>query len=299
MHFDLTDLRLFLRVTEAGSLTAGAAAAHLSLPAASERVRGLEAALGQPLLNRGRRGVTLTAAGQALAHHARLVLQQVVRLEGELAEHARGLRGHVRMLCNTAAGEHLPAVLAPWLKANPGIDLELRALPSHAIPAAIAQGRAEIGLLADHAALRDLESLPFALDRLVLAVPRGHRLARRRQAALVETLGEDFVGLGPDSALQAHLLEQAERLGGQLRLRVRLEGFAALCRLVSEGVGLAILPEVAALRCGGGSDFALLRLSDAWAERRLRLCFRSLAALPLPARRLAEALAAPQSAARR
>ncbi len=293
MRFDLVDLDLFLKVAEAGSLTAGAAAAHLSLPAASERVRGLEQELGQPLLRRGRRGVTPTAAGDALAHQAHLVLQQVERLRGELAEHARGLRGHVRLLCNTAAKEHLPAALAPWLRANPGIDLEVAEAPSHVIPGAIAAGRAEVGVLSDHAGLRDLESLPFALDRLVLAVPRGHRLARRRQAALAEVLGEDFVGLGAGSALQAHLQGEAERLGGSLRLRVRLDGFAALCTLVAAGVGLAILPALAAERCGGGRDFAVLRLTDAFAERRLCLCLRSLAALPLPARRLVEALSRP------
>lgn len=294
MRFDFTDLRLFLAVAEAGSLTGGAEAAHLSLPAASERIRGLELDLGQALLVRGRRGVRLTAAGLALAQHARLVLRQVEGLRSALAEHAQGERGLVRLLCNSAAREHLPAALAPWLRANPGIDLELRELPSLAIPAAIAGGRAEIGILADHAPAQGLELHPFAGDRLVLAVPRGHRLARRRRAALAELLAEDFVGLGPDSALQAHLAEQAARLGGQLRLRVRLEGFAALCRLVAGGVGLAILPALAAARCGGGRDFAVLRLAEPWAERRLGLCVRSLAALHPAARRLAEALIAPR-----
>ena len=74
MHFDLTDLRLFTAVADEGSITAGAARSGLALASASARVRRMEAALGAALLERGRRGVQLTPAGFALAHHGRLVL---------------------------------------------------------------------------------------------------------------------------------------------------------------------------------------------------------------------------------
>ncbi len=299
MQFDLTDLRLFVQVAEQGSLTAGAAHAHLSLAAASERVRDLERDLGQPLLLRGRRGVTPTPAGQAFAQQARLVLQQIAQLRGTLAEHVQGLRGQVRLLANTAAlSSILPDLLAPYLRNNPGIDLELEERPSQVIPQALAQGRAELGLLADHAGLLDLEWRPFATDRLVVAAPPGHRLARRKRITLAELLGEDFIGLESGSALQSHLALQAERLGGQLRLRARLRGFDAVCRLVAAGAGLAILPEAAALRgrgAPGGPLLHLLRLTDSWAERRLLLCARSFAALPPPAARLADALSPPDA----
>lgn len=123
MRFDLVDLRLFLHVAEAGSITAGAKRAGLALASASARVRGMEQALGTVLLERGRRGIGLTPAGRSVAHHARAVLAQVERMRGDLAEHAQGLRGRVRLLSNTAAlTELLPDALAPWLAANPGVD---------------------------------------------------------------------------------------------------------------------------------------------------------------------------------
>src|SRR3546814_6889932 len=83
MRFDLTDLRLFLAVVDAGSITHGAADAGLSLPAASERLRDMEAAGEVKLLERGRRGVWTTPAGEALAHHARLVMRQMAPGERE------------------------------------------------------------------------------------------------------------------------------------------------------------------------------------------------------------------------
>ncbi|MGF6200413.1 DNA-binding transcriptional LysR family regulator [Pseudomonas laurylsulfatiphila] len=88
MHFDLTDLRLYLNILDTGNITAGAARSHLSLAAASARIRAMEASLGVEFLQRNRRGVSPTPAGNALARHARVLLQQAERLQQELAEYA-------------------------------------------------------------------------------------------------------------------------------------------------------------------------------------------------------------------
>jgi DNA-binding transcriptional LysR family regulator len=126
MHFDLTDLRLFLHVAETGSITAGAARSGLSLAAASARVRGMEVQTAVPLLERCRRGVEPTPAGRTLLHHARLVTGQVEIMRGELGEFARGLKGHVRLFANTStATEFLPEILASFLAANPNVDVDL------------------------------------------------------------------------------------------------------------------------------------------------------------------------------
>ena len=297
MRFDLTDLRLFLHVAEAGSITAGAERAALALASASARIRGMEAAAGTALLQRGRRGVVPTPAGEAVLHHARLVLQQMERMRGELGDYARGLKGHVRILGNTAAvTEFLPEPLAGWLAAHPRIDIDLEERPSHAIVEAVAAGLADLGIVADMAdgGTADggggLERIPFRIDRLVLAVPRGHTLAGRRRIAFAEVLEEDFVGLSPGSALQDHLARHAARAGHPLKLRVRLGGFDPVCRMVEQGVGLAVVPETAVRRCRRSMAIRAVPLSDPWALRRLSICVRSLDALPLHARRLVEHL---------
>src|ERR1700712_1089651 len=97
MRFDLVDLRLFVHVHEAGTITGGAARSHMTLASASERIRGMEEAIGVPLLVRDRRGVALAPAGRTLARHARLVLQQVDALGGEMARHGKGLAGTIRI----------------------------------------------------------------------------------------------------------------------------------------------------------------------------------------------------------
>ena len=129
MRFDLVDLRLFLFVVEAASITHGAERAGMALASASERIREMEQSLGAPLLERHRRGVRATAAGSALAHHAQLVVQQLERMRGELSEYADGFRARVRLLANTTAtAEFLPATLATFHLARHRTVLALAAL---------------------------------------------------------------------------------------------------------------------------------------------------------------------------
>lgn len=298
MRFDLTDLRLFVAVAEAGSLTHGAVRTNMALASASERVRDMERTLGVPLLVRGRRGVAPTPAGQALIHHARVVLQQLERMRGELADHGRGLRGHVRLLCNTAAlTEFLPEALAGYLAQYPNIDVDLEERPSHEIVAAVAEGLADVGIVADTVDLAGLEIYPFRVDRLVLAVPRGDVLARRRRIAFREAVLRDFVGLSPGSALQDLLDRQAARAGRPLKLRVRLRGFEAICRMVARGVGVGVVPETTARRCRRTMAIHAVDLTDPWARRNLTVCVRCFEALPHHAQRMVEHLKPPSGGA--
>lgn len=293
MRFDLTDLRLFRHVAESGSITHGAERANLALASASARIRGMEEMLAMPLLQRGRRGVQLTAAGRSLLDHARLVLQQVETMRGELSAHSRGLRGSVRVLANTAAlAEHLPRLLADFLAANPAIDLDLEDRESPAIVAAVLAGDADIGIASQAALVAGLEIHPFRPDRLVLIAPAGHRLARRRQVGFGDLLDHDFVGLPRGTALDEHLATHAARLGRALRLRVRVSSLDAICAMVAAGVGVSIVPEATARRQRRGLAIGMVRIAEPWADRELMICVRDSKRLSRPAKKLFDALCA-------
>ncbi len=292
MRLDLVDLRLVLNVADVGNITHGAARSGLALASASERLRDLERELGTPLFERPRRGVVPTPAGLALVHHARLVTQQLETMRGELADFARGLRGRVRLLSNTAATlEVLPERLGAFLAAHPKVDIEVEERPSPEIVRAVARGRAEIGVVADAVdSAAELETFPFAEDRLVLVTPAKHPLAGRRRLAFEDVLAHDTVGLPTDSALQQHLEGQATRLGGTIRPRLRLPGFDALCRVVESGIGVAVVSRSAALRNAKSMTIRVMPLLDPWTRRKLRLCVKSERALPAPARALLDTL---------
>lgn len=296
MRFDLIDLRLFLNVHEAGSITAGAAACHMTLASASERIRGMEQALGVPLLLRRRQGVDVTPAGRTLVRHARQVLQQMACLHDELGEFGAGLKTHIRLYCNTSAlSEHVPGMLAGFLAEHPGVSVELEESSSDEIVDAIRNDMCDIGIVSDAADLEGLESFVFRDDPLALVVAQGDALAGRKQIAFADAAGRAFVGLSADSALETLLARQARRLGKSLNYRVRLRSFESVCRMVGWGIGVAVVPRAVAIRCARSAKIRPLALSDAWASRQLRVCVRQLAALPAPARQLVQTLLASAS----
>jgi DNA-binding transcriptional LysR family regulator len=294
MRFDLVDLRLFLHVVEAGSVTHGAERMHLAIAAASTRIRNMEAALGIPLLHRERLGVKPTEAGRTLVQHARLMLQQAERMRGDLDQYAEGVRGQVRLLSNTnALTEFLPEPLSAFLAAYPQISIDLEERLSNEIVRAVADGTADIGIVAGTVEMAGLETLPFRTDRFVLVVAAAHELATLERIAFAETLDRDFVGLDRTSALQRFLSEKAAAIGRRLKLRVQLRSFDAVCRLVECDVGIGIVPATTAERHAKTMAIRRIELTDGWALRELTICVRRQADLPVYARQLVQHLAAP------
>ena len=134
----------------------------------------------------------------------------------------------------------------------------------------------------------------------MLVVSPRSAFAARRQIDFQEVVGEDFIGLTNSTALQSHIGKYAARLGARLRFRAQLRDFDAMCQMVAAGVGVAIVPEVAARRCAKSMPIRLVRIRDPWASRRMAICVRSFKALSRPAQQLFEHLrseAVPRSGA--
>jgi DNA-binding transcriptional LysR family regulator len=291
MHFDLIDLRLYLHILDTGNITAGAARSHLSLAAASARIRAMEASMGIELLERGRRGVAPTPAGKALGRHARLLLQQAEHLQQDLAEYAKGVKGQVRLLCNTTAlSEYLPELLADFLREHPNLDIDLQELPSLRIIQALRQGTADLGIISDAVDTHGLQTLAFRDDPLVLIMPLDHPL---KTANFIDSLQYDYVGLPANSALAVYLEEQALHAGYRLQTRIRAEGFDGVIRMVARGAGLGIVPQAALDRRPQEGRIKAQPLKEDWACRQLLLCARSFEHLPGYASALFDALALP------
>jgi len=278
MRFDLADLRLFVCVVDSGSITAGARQANLALASASERISNIESDAGVALLERSRRGVVTTEAGEALAHHARLILRQHSLLQGELRDFGTGTRGTLLLYANTAALMGLlPQKLAPWLAQRPRLNIDLRERTSTEIVKMIGAGLAEAGVVSDAVNPTGLTIQPVASDPLVLIVPVAHRLAESKAVCFADVADEQFIGLEAGSALQDHIDQHAAGLRKTLNLRIRMKSFEGSCQMVSQGVGVAIIPLAIAGRYRRRYAFKTLAISDTWARRRLCLCFSAMA----------------------
>lgn len=293
MRFDLIDLKLFCEVVDAGSITAGAARCALALAAASTRIRGMEQSLGAELLTRSRQGVAPTPAGLTLLKHARTMLDQGARLREDLSAWAGGVSGEVKLLANTnALTEFLPEALSSFLAAHPQVSVDLEERLSDEIVGLVAEGVADIGIVAGTVDVGALVTYPFRSDRFVVVCALDHPLAQRRSLRFAEVLDYDIVGLDRTSSLQRFLAGKAAREGRPLRLRVQLRSFDAVCRLVECGVGVGVVPATTAARAHRTMRLRIVGLVDDWAERDLTIVVRATGELRPSARELVESLRA-------
>jgi DNA-binding transcriptional LysR family regulator len=290
-RLDLVSLSLFSLVARTGSISKGAELAHLAIGAASKRIADLEDALGAALFERHSRGVTLTAAGRALHTHAQRILADVDQLAADLSDHATGVVGVVRLWANTSAvTQFLPSELAAFVARHPGIRIELHEHDSEAVVMAVLDGRAELGIFAERTPALGLQTAPYRRDRLVLVVPAGHPLARRRKIAFVDAMEHDFVSLAQGTSLAQRLALETGHLGKGLRVRIRVRSFDAMCQMVAAGLGIAVLPDTAVQPHLRSMGLRKIDLTDPWVERELLLGARDLGALARPARLLLDAL---------
>ena len=297
-RIDLVSLSLFNLVARSGSISQGAALAMLAVGAASKRITDLEAAFGVPLLERHSRGVKLTPAGQALHTHVQRLLGDVDQMSADLSDHARGLLGVVRLWANTSAiTQFLPADLASFARLQPGVRIELHEADSHEVVMAVLDGRADLGLFADRTPALGLQTQTYRRDRLVLVVPPGHPLAKRKKLAFAEAVDYDFVSLTQATSLAQRLALESSQLGKPLRIRIHVRSFDAMCQMVAAGLGIAVLPAGAAGPLVTALGLRQIALSDAWVERELLLGVREMGALARPVRSLLDHLLASAPAA--
>ena len=273
-HYDLTDLKVFLAVAEEGNLSRGAERCHLAPSSVSLRLKGLESAMGVPLLTRQARGVVLTHAGLVMVEHVRRCVAQLEQMHADLLPFAQGLTGHITFFANNnAISSHLPDDLARFFAAHPAVRITLEERLSLDIVAAVAAGRADVGVVAVDAEHPDLEYLPYRDDQLVLLAPLASAIAQGQTASFAACLNEPFISLQHGTALHTFLMNHAAALGGRLDVRVQVSGYRAIARLVASGAGLGVVP-LSAIEAADHHQLAVVALQEAWAVRHLRVCLR-------------------------
>ena len=209
---------------------------NMTLASASER-RGMENTLGVPAV--AARARRRTPPGRTLAHHARWCWRRWTACAATWISTARGLKGLVRVHNTTALSEHLPPVLGEFLQRHPRVSVDLEERPPRD-RRRLARGTCDIGVLADSAdpgrpaggGVPPRSAMP---DR-ALGACAGR--ARRRRAGRCG--GRGFRRAGRRQR-QEHIAQHARRDGKSLSHRVRLRGFDAVCRMVGQGVGVAVV----------------------------------------------------------
>lgn len=291
MKLDPVSLRLFVAVMEESTIAAAASREHLAASAVSRRLADLEDALRVALFTRSNKGTEPTAAAFALLNMARGVLNDLDGIASQMREYGTGVRGHVRVVANISAiTQFLPVQLQSFMALHPKVQVQLQEQVSTAIAQSVAENAADIGILNQGQYGERVTLLPYRSDELVLVVPAGHPLARRKAVRLAEALPYDFVGAHPNSAINSQLTRAASEAGLPLRLRMQVTSYDAMCLMVNAGLGVGVMPRGSAGLYLGTLAVRTVTLKEPWAHRQLALCVRSEESLSSVARLLVDHL---------
>lgn len=250
---ELRHLRYFLEVARVEHITRAAEALHVTQSTLSHQIGQLEAVLGVPLFDRIGRGLQLTDAGRTFSDYARRALEEVD--EGRFAlEGLRDLvRGRVRIgVIHTYNSTLLPAVIAEFATAHPGIHVSIEDMPASDIAAMVASGALHLGLSFATPGRADVEAEPLFSERLMLVVRDDHPLAQRKTVSASQLTGlrlavqtERFVSrrmidaeLGP--LIEGHVWLEMSSIGAMLEtIRLQAQTAAILFeRAIDPGSGL-------------------------------------------------------------
>lgn len=233
-----------MRVAELRHFGRAAVELHLSQPALSHRIRTLEREVGVPLLVRNRRGVRLTEAGLAFLEPARAALSHGAYALDMARNSARGQHGRLRLGFTVIASyTELPTAIQQFRSSYPDVTVDLQEANSPAVEAALERGEMDLGVLhppLERAQLH-LRSLPD--ERLVLAVPAGHRLAGRDEVTFGDLAGEPLLAaprsVGP--VLFDTLIGRFRAAGVEPVIVQEATPMTTLAGLVAAGAGIGFV----------------------------------------------------------
>ena len=270
---DLDSIALFVKAAELRSLTKAAEASSMGLAAASRRISLLEHRLKSTLFDRSHKGVNLTPAGEILLVHARQLLVQLNQMQADLEDHGLGTRRLIRVHANTSAmAQYLPADLARFSSEHPEVALQVKERWSAQIAEALLLGEADLGIINAGSVHERLECKPYRTDHLAVVMPRNHQLSQQTEIWFEDVLDYSLVGLEQGASLTALLAAKAGLVEKPMKVRVEMQGFEAVCRMIEAGMGLGILPAEAVAAYSLGMGLVVHPMRDEWASRQMYVC---------------------------
>lgn len=289
---DLRQLRTFVAVAEELHFTRAAARLGIAQPAVSQQIRALERELGLVLLDRSSRRVTLTRAGETLRARAVRMLDELRAAQADL-DALKGLRaGRVAVgVTPTPGAFQVAATIGRFHRRFPAIEISLREGLSRDLAEDLRAGTLDVAFvtLTEDAVGPKLRRLVLTSEPLVAVLPNGHPLARRGRVRLDDLQREPFIGFPPGATIRADVDEAAGRAGWTPLTRFEVTQASRMRELVTNGVGVAILP---AGDVPATADLQALPLVDRGLTHQVAATWRSGEALDPAARALVDVAAA-------
>jgi DNA-binding transcriptional LysR family regulator len=267
----LPQIEAFLEVARRQNLSRAAEALFVSQPTLTARLQSLEASLGEQLFVRTRRGMRLTEAGDAFLPYAEHALRALADGRERLEELRRGVAGRLVLGAPPTVSTYtLPALLARFSAAHPGVRLAVKTGTSEEILDMVLHDQVQLGIIRA-LANQEIETIPLYTDTLVLIAGPGHRLARSptgRQARMADLAGEVLVLFGRSSSyleFTTATFRQAGVLPGSV---LELDNIEAAKKMVERGLGVSLVPASTVAGELAAGTLARIELVDAAPARR-------------------------------
>jgi DNA-binding transcriptional LysR family regulator len=243
-------LKVLREVVAQGSFSEAAGVLNYTQSAVSQAIATLEAEAGVPLLERDRRGVRPTTAGERLNEHAGRILTQLDAAEAELGAIAGIKGGELRMASFPTAGATLmPLAIAAFRAAHPDVTLSLVEGEPEELTPRLRDGEFDLGLIFEFEGTGELgpglRSTRLFEDPMKLALPKGHRLAAKERVTLDDLSEEAWVQTSEASACARHVVRICRTAGFEPRVSFESDDYLTVQGLVAAGVGVALIPQLA------------------------------------------------------
>jgi DNA-binding transcriptional LysR family regulator len=250
---ELRTLRSFVAVAEECNVTRAARRLNLAQPSLSQQIRRLERDIGVDLLDRSRRAIRLTPAGESFLVGARIVLEAADAAKQTARRVARGEVGQLVFGFAPASRHLVPAAVRAFRSRSPQIDVTLREVDPRLQREGLLTGRIHVGLLHDTVDTEGLATELVRRERFVLALAADHRLAGRRAIRLSDLRGEPFVvpgdpfgqSLPEPASFNRIVLAACAKIGFVPRVARRAPDLETRLVLVASGMGVSMVLESA------------------------------------------------------
>jgi LysR family transcriptional regulator, transcription activator of glutamate synthase operon len=272
---DLRQLRYLVALAEEGSFTRAAESVHIAQPAVSQQIRRLEEELGIALVERTTRRVALTDAGELLVVRARRILAELEAAETELQSLSGMYAGHVTIgAMHTMGPVDLSLALALFSERHPNVHFTVREQSSEEMAEMLRVDELDLAFLSvtERIESRGLGLHQLVSEELVVLLPRSHRLGKRKQVRMAELADEPFISFRAGARLRELLFAAGRQAHFEPRVTLESNESQRVRRLVSRGLGVAILPRSDAEV--PGADVAVAKLSEPTLRRDITLAWR-------------------------
>lgn len=272
---DMRQLRYLVALAEERHFTRAAAREHIAQPALSQQIRRLEEEVGLPLVERTTRQVTITDAGELLVGRARRIFAELEAADVELLALKGMESGRVTVgTMHTMGPVDVSLVLAIFHQRHPGVELTVREEPSEDLAEMVRADELDLAFLSvtERIESHGLGLHQLVLEELVVLLPPTHPLAGRRKLKMAELQDDEFISFRAGARLRELLFSAARTAGFQPRVTFESNESQRIRRLVSRGMGVAILPRSDAV--APGAEVSVAALVDPPLARDITLAWR-------------------------